>query len=294
MRPRNQPEVLMQLSKHHSSSRVLVFLFSLTLGGLTLSGCGEDLSDYAEEAGGEAPAQIVAQSVPAGYYDSTKGKTGLELLSALADRVYNGHRALSYSAARDQLFGNVADWDNDDVVPCVYTGRLGKPVTNTSTASSLDFNTEHTWPQSLGATGAAQTDLNHLFPTDETANGRRGNYPFGVVAKGTWTAPNPDGTMPSRLGTDASGRTVFEPHDSSKGNIARAIFYFYTRYASRRPSKFTLNNFNVEEATLRRWHEMDPPDAEERARNDLVFGIQGNRNPYLDHPEFVSAIPDFP
>ena len=69
--------------------------------------------------------------------------------------------------------------------------------------------------------------------------------------------------------------------------------YFYTRYNGQPTSKYTTNNFKVEKSILRKWHEMDPPDATERLRNDVVFSIQGNRNPYIDHPEYVAAIPDF-
>lgn len=231
-------------------------------------------------------------SEPAGYYATATGKTGAALLQALRTRIA-GHKALSYSGARDAMFGSVADPDNDNVVPCVYTGRRGTPITNSATAGSVNMNTEHSWPQSLGATGVAQSDLHHLFPSDSTANSRRGNYPYGLVVNATWTAPNLDGGDTSRLGTDASGRTVFEPQSTVKGDIARALLYFYTRYAGQPTSGFTLNNFNAEQATLIRWHQQDPPDANERAHNDAVYGIQGNRNPYIDHPEYVTAIGSF-
>jgi len=269
----------------------------LTGMSLGLSGCGQELDAFAEdEAADSAPPPIILreQGLPATYYENTIGKSGIPLLQALAEIVYTGHRPLSYSGARNQLFAQVEDWDNDDVVGCVYTGRLAAPVNSTLSANNASMNTEHSWPQSLGATGAAQADLHHLFASDVAANGRRGNLPFGEVKTVTWTAPNPDGAFASRLGSDGVGHTVFEPHPRTKGAIARAIFYFYTRYASRQPSKFTLSNFNIEETTLRRWHKSYPPDAEERARNELVYAIQGNRNPYIDHPEFVDAISDFP
>lgn len=268
------------------------FVLTLLAGPL---GCSPDAVDAEDDAAlASAPVHFVPQSIPAGYYDSTVGKTGAALLQALADRTFTGHTPLSYTGARERLFADAEDYNNDDKVDCVYTGRWASPVNSINTALSFDFNTEHSWPQSLGATGSAQTDLNHLFAVDETTNGRRANYPFGVVKTVTWTAPNPDGTLASKLGTDAAGHLVFEPHDKTKGDIARAIFYFYTRYNTRRPSKYTLTNFTIEKATLRKWHAADPPDAEERARNDLVYGIQGNRNPYIDHPEFIDAIPDFP
>jgi deoxyribonuclease I len=196
------------------------------------------------------------------------------------------------------MFATAEDIDNDDVVDCIYTGRTARGINNRSTAyTGSDFNTEHLWPQSLGATGAAQSDIHHLWASDEIVNSRRSNNAFGEVATVSWTAPDADGTGPSRLGKSSSGRTVFEPHARTKGDVARAIFYFYTRYAAPsapRPSKLSLTNFAVEEATLRRWHAADPPDAEERGHNDAVYTIQGNRNPYIDHPEWVAALPDFP
>lgn len=236
--------------------------------------------------------EVTAQSEPAGYYDSARNKTGATLLAALRARIA-GHTSLSYSAARNTMFGSIADPDNDNVVGCIYTGRSAPNITDSGSAGGASMNTEHTWPQSLGATGTAQTDLHHLFPTDSTSNSRRGNLPFGEVKTVTWTAPNLDGGDGSRLGTDAAGRTTFEPQSRVKGDIARALLYFYTRYAGAPPSKFSTTNFTVEQATLLRWHQQDPPDAAERLHNDAVYGVQRNRNPYIDHPEYVNAIGTF-
>lgn len=255
---------------------------------LLLPACGAPEVEDLDDPG--VPVQ--AQSAPANYYDSARGKTGADLLRALTARV-QGHTALSYSAARNTMFGSVADPDNDNVVACIYTGRRASNITTSGSAGGANMNTEHTWPQSLGATGAAQSDLHHLFPTDSTANSRRGNYPFGEVKTVTWAAPNLDGDDGSRLGKDQSGRTVFEPQGRVKGDIARALLYFYTRYSAQPPTSFTTSNFVVEQATLLRWHQQDPPDAEERAHNDAVYGVQRNRNPYIDHPEFVTAIGTF-
>jgi endonuclease I len=95
----------------------------------------------------------------------------------------------------------------------------------------------------------------------------------------------------SQLGVDAAGNTVFEPRDPQKGNTARAIFYFYTVYGVN--GGVDLENFRIEEDTLRRWNQQDPPDAAELRRNDLVFAAQGNRNPFVDHPEWINAAGEF-
>lgn len=226
------------------------------------------------------------------YYDAVLGKTGTDLLAALTARVA-GQRALTYDQARDALYATVADLDSTDRVECVYTGRVASGVTDRASATAARLNTEHLWPQSLGATGIAQADLHHLYPSDVEANGRRGNYPFGVVLHATYTAPIYDGGNPARLGTAADGATVFEPRDRKKGDVARALLYFFTRYHDSPPSKFSLQNFTREHGVLLRWHELDPPDDAERARNKAVYLQQGNCNPFVDHPEFVRDIKSF-
>ncbi|MOA33361.1 Extracellular ribonuclease precursor [compost metagenome] len=95
----------------------------------------------------------------------------------------------------------------------------------------------------------------------------------------------------SKRGTDGQGNTVFEPRNEHKGNVARALLYFYTVYGQN--SSTDMVNFRIEEPTLLKWHQQDPVDADERKRNDIVFGVQGNRNPFVDRPEFVGAIGKF-
>lgn len=217
-------------------------------------------------------------------YDGAQGKTGQVLLAALKQAV-SAHKDLGYDGARDAMFKDVDDLDNDNVVECVYTGRTVANVTNRGTAyqNGKGLNAEHTWPQSKGAEGAAKADLHHLFSTDCVANSTRGSFPFGTVASQDWAEGG------SRRGTDAQGRIVFEPRPEHRGNVARALLYFYTVYGQRA----SLDNFRVEEETLKRWHVEDPVDAAEKARNELVFKIQGNRNPYVDRPEFVQAVGEF-
>ena len=235
----------------------------------------------------DPPDASIPADCPAAF-----GKLGQDLINALYGCI-KGHTVLGYDSGRDAMFLLNSDPANNYTVECIYTGRKAKQVKDRASASTNNFNTEHTWPQSLGATGAAKSDMHHLFPTDIDANGRRGNYPFGVVQSATWTGPDPDGKGPSKLGTSSDGKTVFEVRDPYKGNIARAIFYFYTRYRSERPTDFSTANFQVEEATLRKWHAQDPVDAAERALNEGIFQQQKNRNPYVDHPEYVERVGKF-
>lgn len=193
------------------------------------------------------------------------------------------------------MFAEVDDTDGDNVVTCLYTGKRASGVSDRSTASKASLNAEHTWPQSKGAVDAAKSDLHHLFPSDMETNSKRSSFPMGEVASPLWTAPD-FGNLgdQSRLGNNTAGVTVFEPYDGEKGNVARALLYFYTCYAvgagTGGPS---LENFSVEWSTLVRWHQLDPVDDTERARNDAVYRVQGNRNPYIDRPEFVSQVGSF-
>ena len=247
-------------------------------------------------------------TTPAGYYDRAEGWTGLRLAlelhyiacsqRILADPALPFYEDEAYEHSRDSLYDYVADPDGDDSIVDIYTGRSAM-VTTRAEAATANFNTEHSWPQSMGADELpAFSDLHHLFVADETANGQRLNHPFGVVVDTVWestpvAAPG-GGTESSVRGLDAAGRTVFEPRDSRKGDIARALLYFYIRYAVDGEIDVDLSNFEVEEATLLQWHQQDPPDTFEKQRNALVFRAQGNRNPFIDHPEFVAAIGDFP
>ncbi|HOY68252.1 MAG TPA: endonuclease [Candidatus Ozemobacteraceae bacterium] len=176
---------------------------------------------------------------------------------------------VDYTTARKMMFTKIDNFGGE--VECVYTGRKGR---YTDIPSDRDMNCEHTWPQSLGATGVAKSDLHHLFPTDSKANSIRGSLPFGNVNEANW----------EEGGSRCNG-SVFEPRTEHRGNVARAKFYFAVRYGK------TIGN--AEEAALREWHKEDPVDAAERERCNKIENIQHNRNPFIDHPEFVDQISDF-
>ena len=120
---------------------------------------------------------------------------------------------------------------------------------------------------------------------DCKANSTRGSFPFGTVKNPDWSEGG------SVRGTDEKGRIVFQPRKEQRGDTARALLYFYTVYG--RVGSTSLENFNVEEPVLKQWHTEDPVTATEVARNDAVQAAQGNRNPFVDRPEFVEAIGSF-
>ncbi len=147
------------------------------------------------------------------------------------------------------------------------------------------INTEHTWPQSkFGSHGRGfqKADLHHLFPTDSQANSTRGNFNFGDVAQDTKHV----NCVASRFGRATDGtNNIFEPPANHKGNVARALFYFAVRY------KMHINP--SEEAYLRKWSKEDPVDEDEMKRNQAIFEVQGNRNPFIDVPGLEDRINDF-
>lgn len=175
------------------------------------------------------------------------------------------------------------------------------------------YNREHSWPKSWWGEskkpGRTQhSDLHHLFPTDGYINQRRGSHPLGEVADGEAELTTANGAKLGRCvcrtgdGYCTSAK-CFEPPDEYKGEFARAFFYMAVRYrvAKRRIrgeccANEAVNRFDIRswmEIILRDWHEKHPPTLRERQRNDAVERWQGNRNPFIDHPELVERIFDF-
>jgi len=207
-------------------------------------------------------------------YDGLENLSDADLKYALYN-IIKGHNSLGYSNAKEVLFGDI---DNiSGRVQCVYTGTW---ITTSGIPNNNTMNTEHTWAQSWGADREpARSDMHHLFPTLSPVNSRRSNHPFGWVVSQTWTQGG------SRIGDDEWGDTVFEVRPENRGNTARAILYFAVRYS------YTVDA-HMEDA-MRDWNTEDPPDTIERTRNNNIETYQHNRNPFVDHPEFVDHISDF-
>ncbi|MFH0893098.1 MAG: endonuclease [Bacteroidota bacterium] len=215
------------------------------------------------------------------YYNSTDNLEEQSLKTAMNTLLAVGYVSLGYDNGRDAMFMTV---DNKKVngqgasvntLECVYTGREAVGYTDRTDCQTNDnFNTEHTWPQSLfGSSEPMRSDLYHLFPTDETANNTRSNYPFGEVTSATWSN-----------GGSSFGGGIFEPRDEHKGTVARAMFYFCIRYQN-------YSNFlDTQEATLRNWFAMFPPTVIDKKRNEDIALIQHNRNPFIDYPQYLNRI----
>ncbi len=252
-----------------------------------------------------------ATNLPGSYYSTATG-VGATLKTNLYNIIKN-HTQRSYNqlwtdfqTTDDRPDGKVWDIYTDIIcgTPCSFTFVTDQDDGTGGTAECQKYNREHTFPKSWfgGDVAPMYTDLFHLMPADKYINNQRGNYAFGVVTTGT-TFNNG-----SQLGTNTySGgpsATVYEPADDYKGDLARAYFYMATRYedviagweANDANGDFMLDGsaFPCFETwtvnMLLEWHNADPVDQKELSRNDAVYTLQGNRNPFIDHPEYVSLI----
>jgi hypothetical protein len=215
------------------------------------------------------------------YYDVTHNKSNEELKAALHSLISTGTTDLGYTNVRDKMFMEVDNWKVNghgaavNTLPCIYTDSVAVGYTSRSDCQTNDqFNTEHTFPQSFfGSSSPMLSDMHHLFPTKDFANSERANKPFGWVTSPSWTNSG-----------SKSNSTTFEPKDAQKGVSARAILYFVTRYED-------YGNFcDSQEPTLYEWSLNYLPTYWDSIRNEDIYALQGNRNPYIDHPEFLERI----
>ncbi len=198
-----------------------------------------------------------------------------------------GHKAVGYRGTWEALADTHQDPEDPSKIRLFYAQRSQPKDIRVNQDSRNGWNREHLWPQSRGAKREPmRSDLHHLMPADATVNSSRGSLDF------TNTKGRPIDDAPG-ASVSADG---FNPPDEIKGDIARALMYMETRYSGEgnepdlhlepgRPSKKKNTMGNL--CTLLAWHHQDPPDDRERARNDAVERWQGNRNPYIDHPELA-------
>jgi endonuclease I len=233
--------------------------------------------------------------IPTGYYDSANGLSGDALKSEL-NNIIDGHTELSYDAAKEALKVTDEDTLNSNNVICLYSG-WSYAKTEFGNGSE-QWNREHTWSKSHGDFGdvpPAGTDIHHLRPTDASVNSAKNNrdFDYGVDQY-------IDGSGPTQCYTDTD---IWEPRDEVKGDVARMIFYMATRYEGENgevdleivdyvnTAGSTNEPYYGKLSTLLVWHANDPVDSWEQNRNDIIYySYQGNRNPYIDHPEYLNMI----
>ena len=246
--------------------------------------------------------QMVAQA-PLGYYDDVDTKSNSELKTAL-HKIVRNTVSLGFDSYTAQFWGDVY-YKRTDWHPAGYYWDMYSNEQRVLYNSSI-MDREHCMPRSWwqDATsdryGDANSDLLNLYPSDSDANGRKSNNPLGIVGIATY-----DNGV-SKVGRNTYGGeytgTAFEPADEYKGDFARTYFYMvtgYEDYANRWGSSEGMSMLNNETYPvfkewavnmLLEWHRNDPVDAKEINRNNEVFSIQYNRNPFIDYPELVEYI----
>ncbi len=226
---------------------------------------------------------------PGGYYNGTAGLQGPQLEAAL-HAIISQQTTLSYAQVWEALKVTDQDPANANNVILLYTGRS---QSKTSNGGGVDqWNREHVWAQSHGNFGTVPgpgTDIHHLRPADVTVNAARGNLDFDNGGIQSVEAPG-----------NYSDSNSWEPRDAVKGDIARMIFYMSVRYeggdgfADLEVNDLAGNGSNPNMgrlSVLLAWNAQDPPSAFEQRRNEVIFtSFQGNRNPFIDHPEWAQAI----
>ncbi|MBK0402162.1 endonuclease [Adhaeribacter sp. BT258] len=223
------------------------------------------------------------------YYNNSENKSEEQLKTALKGITSNPYTSFSYNAARDKMFMEFDNWKVNgrgatvNTLECIYTGRKITGYTSRSQAqnSPMNFNTEHTFPQGyFNEAPPMVSDMHHLFPSDNPANGSRSNYRFGMA---TTPYKNDAINTPSHLGAN----NHYEPRDAQKGATARAMLYFVIRYSDYQ------NFFAPQEAILKTWNHDFAPTAVDVKRNDDIHALQRNRNPFVDYPQLASRITNF-
>lgn len=258
---------------------------------------------------------IAYAQIPTGYYDAASG-SGYTLKTQLKNIITNGHIDKGYGALYDAYTktDNDSFYENDNSVLDMYSENPSGTDAynydhNTRNCGNYNsendcYNREHIFPQGFFESQyPMRSDIHHVVPSDGYVNGRRSNYAFGEVSNASWTSNN--GSKVGANTFDNYSGTVFEPIDEFKGDIARMLLYFATRYED----DVTSNSWDPHTATnnplngtnnqvyedwyinlLYKWHTNDPVSQREIVRNNEIYLFQGNRNPFIDHPEFVSQI----
>ncbi|UHA72120.1 endonuclease I family protein [Paenibacillus sp. 481] len=222
------------------------------------------------------------------YYASAQGLSGDALKKALHN-IIDDHRVITYSQVTNALKETDEDPNNKNNVLLLYTQR--SQAKSTFGPGVDDWNREHVWARSRGnlKSSVANSDLHHLRPTDASVNSNRGNLDFDLGGNKT----NPE--CGCKYDQDS-----WEPPAKVRGDVARMLFYMAVRYEgdSGDPNlELTESVGNTGKplhgklSQLLKWHAEDPVDAFEKRRNELIYSkYQNNRNPFIDHPEWVSKI----
>ena len=240
--------------------------------------------------------------VEATYYIESNAADATALRAAITADISANHKQLTYAEVWTALTNTDEDPDNADNIILLYSGRsIAKADNGSGSASSNQnfWNREHTWAKSHGFPDTSQlgyTDIHHLRPTDVSMNSDRGNRDFDIGG-------TPNDEAPENMSTE----NTWEPRDEVKGDVARMMFYMDVRYdagtESTMPDLILVDTIDTSTSTLSDgkgelgklctlfdWHSQDPVNTVETNRNNSIYEYQGNRNPFIDHPEWVDSL----
>ncbi len=241
-------------------------------------------------------AMSASAAVPSGYYDSLSGLNGSALRKA-AKNVVRNHTVVSYGnstwdafESTDTRFVNGQNCWWDMYSPNNVLVSSGHPGMN------IEHSVANSWWG--GTKNDAYKDLFHLNPSNSDANSRKSNYPLGEVGSVTWT--NEVTTVGKPVSGQGGGNNyVYEPCDEYKGDFARVFMYMFTVYDdiawdSAKGWMFDKNSDEIFKPwaieLLLKWHRQDPVSEKEKNRNEAIYKIQRNRNPFIDSPELAEFI----
>ena len=247
--------------------------------------------------------QTAMAAAPRNYYSSALGKNDEQLMASMRS-IIRDHKQLSYAALWDAF--KTTDTDANGYIIDMYSNCTYRTDQHGGNGQNVGdgFNREHSFPKSwFDDASPMYTDLFHLYPTDIKVNNQRSNYPFGECEGGERLAYKNwygKGRLGSSTFTGYSG-TVFEPDDEYKGDFARTYFYMVTCYKNELPNwpgspqlDYRTNKYKAFSTwsinLLVKWARLDPVSEKETKRNDAVYTIQGNRNPFIDNPELFEYI----
>ncbi|MDE7159626.1 MAG: endonuclease [Muribaculaceae bacterium] len=243
-------------------------------------------------------ALAAAAAIPAGYYDSLYGKTGTRLKQAVKSAIAD-HKVISYGDHTWEAFltTDTRTVAGKEIWYDMYSNVM-EPVANGHNGLNIEHSVPNSWWGGKSGSVEAYSDLHLLNPSNSDANNRKSNWPMGPVDQLTWTNGLSLLGVPV-IGFGGGSATVFEPADEYKGDFARAYFYVFTiyddipwqdspAYMYDSNSALTLRPWAYD--MLLQWAADDPVDAREVARNEAIYGIQGNRNPFIDMPRLMDFI----
>lgn len=268
---------------------------------------------------------IVSAQAPSGYYDNTIGLTGYALKTKLHEIISNKNVNWHYSDL--PTYYNQTDLDkyydhdanNTTILLDIYSEipsgldsyeYSSANLISTSGAEGLGYNREHAVPQStFNSNYPMYSDLHFVIPTDARINQLRNNYPYGIGNSTVhYTFSNTSKICNSAIPNYVYTNRVYEPIAEFRGDIARMLLYFAVRYEDKLPSFNHSTNINpaidrsafdgtAERAfepayitMLLQWHQQDPVSQREIDRNNAVYNLQKNRNPFIDNPQWVDSI----